>query len=201
MIPISLYISMIENEEDRSKLEQIYKSYKKIMMIVANKHVGKYQVEEDVVHDAIIKLRNYLDRIDLDDPQAVIFIKVVTNSCALDWIKHRFPRDYKETSFEDIPVDLPDETILSPVEQILSEEGYETLVKYVKSINETNRDACELRFIFKMSEKEIADILNISTKNVSVRVLRGRKEIIQKLEEAGYNVERYKRLSNISLTP
>ena len=193
MLSLSLYVGMLETNEDRDKLEYIYTNYKKIMTAIAYEKVGKYQAEEDVVHNAILKLIKYLDRIDIEKNETMILVKVITNSCALDWLKHKFPKSFTQTYLEDIPVDIEDEYTLPPASQIISEEGFDEIVRCIRSINNTNRDACELRFLFGMNEKEIADILNITPKNVGVRITRGRKEIINKLKEAGYNVEKSKK--------
>lgn len=196
MLSFSLYTVELE-EEERDKLDRIYAKYKKIMTIVAHEKVGIYQAEEDVVHNAILKLIKYLDRIDLEDPKSAIFVKVVTNSCAMDWLKHRKLKFPTGASLEDIPVEIEDKDTLPPNVQMINEEGYDRVVECIRSIGKTYRDTCELRFIFNMSEKEIADILNISVKNVGIRVLRGRKEIIKKLRCAGYDVEAGKKRSNV----
>ena len=187
MISLSLYMGMLVTDEERDKLEHIYINYKKIMSVIASRKVGKYHAEEDVVHNAILKLIKYLDRIDIDDSKSMILVKVITNSCALDWLKHEFPQAYDQTSLEDIPVDIEDEYILPPDVLIMNEERYEQIVQCIKDISETNRDACELRFVLGMNEKEISELLNITQKNVSVRITRGRREIINKLKEMGYN--------------
>ena len=64
MFPLSLYLYTLETEEDRGKLTIIYEEYLSSMSRVARIYVGKYQAEEDVVHNAIMKLIDNLDKID-----------------------------------------------------------------------------------------------------------------------------------------
>lgn len=45
------YSSMIESDEDKSKFEIIYNTYKKLMLYHANKILGDTRDTEDVVHE------------------------------------------------------------------------------------------------------------------------------------------------------
>ena len=69
MIPISFLLCSLEKEEDRDKLSAIYEKYLPLMTFVACRYVGRYNAEEDVVHDAIITIINNLDDIDLDNEE------------------------------------------------------------------------------------------------------------------------------------
>ena len=57
MISISVLLCSLETEEDRDKLSAIYEKYLPLMSFVACRYVGRYNAEEDVVHDAIITIK------------------------------------------------------------------------------------------------------------------------------------------------
>ena len=56
MHALALYLCNIASEEDQDKLTILYNTYLDIMMYTARKYVGPYQAEEDVVHNAILKI-------------------------------------------------------------------------------------------------------------------------------------------------
>lgn len=181
MFPLSLYLYTLETEEDRGKLTIIYEEYLSSMSRVARIYVGKYQAEEDVVHNAIMKLIDNLDKIDLNDKEATwSYVRKTTYSSAMDWLKHE-----KKFIADDIdelePVVESDEPL--PLEQVMSNEGYQYLVQCIRSLKDIYRDACELKFLCGMKEREIAQILGISEKNAGIRIVRGRQALIEMLKE------------------
>lgn len=181
MFPLSFYLYTIETEEDRRKLEVIYEEYLASMSRVARAYVGKYQAEEDVVHNAIMKLIDNLHKIDLNDKEATwSYVRKTTYSSAIDWLKHE-----KKFIAEDI--DELDSVVESddplPLERVMSKDGYRYLVQCIRSLKDTYRDACELKFLCGKKEREIAQILCISEKNAGIRIVRGRQALIEMLKE------------------
>ena len=71
-----------------------------------------------------------------------------------------------------------------PINGILSREGYEQLLRFINELSDTYKDVCRLKFICGLSEKAIAESLDITVKNVSVRTARGRKILIERIKEA-----------------
>ena len=51
-----IYLAMIESDEDKSKFEIIYNSYKKLMLYQANTILGDTNDTEDVVHKSFLKI-------------------------------------------------------------------------------------------------------------------------------------------------
>ena len=88
MQALALYLCDIASEEEQDKLTVLYNSYLNLMMHVAQKYVGKYQAEEDVVHNAILKIIANLEKIDLTEKlKTRNFVCLVTKHCAIDWLR------------------------------------------------------------------------------------------------------------------
>lgn len=88
MIPISFLLCSLETEEERDKLSEIYERYLPLMTYFAEAIVGKYNAEEDVVHDMVIQLIRNLDKIDPDnDVKTREYIRKVTISRSVDWLR------------------------------------------------------------------------------------------------------------------
>ena len=56
----------------------------------------------------------------------------------------------------------------------------------IRSMPETYRQVLEMKFVLEMKDKEIGKALGLSADAVSQRVRRGRKLLIEKLREEGY---------------
>ena len=67
------------------------------------------------------------------------------------------------------------------------ETAYGRLVALIRSMPELYREVLEMKFVLEMKDREIGKVLGISADAVSQRVSRGRKLLIEKLREEGYD--------------
>ena len=79
-----------------------------------------------------------------------------------------------------------DWTAFEQAEERPPEDGFGRLVGLIRAMPETYRAALEMRFVLEMEYREIAKALGISESAVASRVSRGRKLLIEKLKEEGY---------------
>lgn len=180
MFPLSFYLYTLDTEEERDKLALIYEKYLAAMTATARKYVVQYQSEEDVVHNAIMKVIDYLDKINIDDPIAArSFICAIVHSCAIDWLRKE--KKQNTENLDDIEFSI-ESTDPPPLEKVMSEAGYDYIVKCIRSMSDKYREVCELKFINGMKEREIAKLLGLTEKNVSVRIFRGRQMLSTRLE-------------------
>ncbi len=56
------YLSLLDTEEEKSKFEQLYYQYRKLMYLCAWEVLRDEQLAEDAVHEAFIKLTKYLKK-------------------------------------------------------------------------------------------------------------------------------------------
>jgi len=189
---LSLYLSLLENEKDKDKLEHIYNEYYDFMIRAANKYISNIHDNYDIVHDSILKIIKYIDKIDINEPkQAKSYIYLIVKSTALDFLKKHDNKNLSIDEFEEeYDYVLKDEDSENhPLEYIINKDGYEKLVGYIMKLNDTLRLACELKYIHNLKESEIADILNITPKNAGVRISRGRSELKKMILEGRGNDE------------
>ena len=181
MIDISTYLTLVETESKKDKLETIYNEYLSVMTYVARDLVGKYNAAEDVVHNAILKIIDNLDKIDLTKATATkSFVRIITRSCAIDWLRKEKPGSV--VSAEEMLADTESSEPM-PIEYVMSNEGYEHLVSCIMSLSPSLKDACELKYICGFSNKEIADMLRITENNVGVRINRAKAILSKKMKE------------------
>lgn len=84
------YLSALDTQEERTKFEEIYKKYGKLMKYVAYNILRDDSLAEDAVHNAFLKLIKYLDRIeDVDCHKTKSFVVIVTESVSKDMYAKR----------------------------------------------------------------------------------------------------------------
>ena len=183
MLELSLYLLSLETEAERDKLTLIYTRYLSFMYKVARKYSNHYGNEDDIVHESILKIIDNLGKIDLDNELASkCYIRTIVKNKARDlWRKEN---RVGMCGIEEVEFALEDEAEL-PVDSLLTKDGYEQLIGYIGDMSDTYREVCQLRFICGLKEREIAEALGITQKNVTARIARGRRQLIEKIKE-GY---------------
>lgn len=77
-IVLLFYLSLLDTEEEKSKLEKLYYQYKALMKYIALDILKDYSMADDAVHEAFIKLIRHLDGIDeIDSRKTKAFIVIV----------------------------------------------------------------------------------------------------------------------------
>lgn len=79
-----------------------------------------------------------------------------------------------------------EEAKASPMEAVLSGDGYEYLLTCIDSLNDTNRTVCQLKYVGGLTEAEIASLLDLLVKTVDSRIFRARQILQKKIREDGY---------------
>ena len=184
---LTVYLAVLDNETDRAKIELLYKSYYHFMIASAMRCVHDEHVAQDIVHQCILRLIRHLETIDLNKPLITkSYLFVTVKNAATDHLRREEKR----------PASNPDSTESSqvdpspsPVEVLISNEGYDFLVQCIDSLSDTYKDVLRLKYINKLKESEIAEALGLSAKTVSVRIVRGKQILQKKIRESKYYEE------------
>jgi len=174
------YLSLIENEEDKSKFARLYDSYAKSMKYVAVEMLNDEFLAEDAVYEAFIKLTRYINGVDENDTQKTkAFVVIIIKSVCKDMIR-KSKRD-KSFSSEEI------EEIGSVNDDAFKNIEFDYIYSAIESLSDTYREIIELKVYHDLSDKEIADILCITNATVRKRLQRAREILRNKLTQQGEN--------------
>lgn len=178
---LSIYLSMVETDEDKDKIAYIYETYYSSMAFSAGSVLGhNSSYVEDVVHDAMIKIMEILPQIDFSQPNRVeCLCSVIAKNRARDHFKHK--GNHGISIDEAITESVEDDSC--PYNILMEKETYAEILRAIYSLDEKYRDVCILKYVNKLKEKEIARVLSLPSGTVSVRIQRGRqllKESIRK---------------------
>ncbi len=183
---IAYYLSIVETEEERDKVIFIYEHFHAFMCYTAGQVLrGNIHDIEDTVHDAMIKIIDNIDLIDLSDKRrARNLCGIVAKNKAKDRCKLKANQTI---SYEDLlheqskPEDDPDEIVIN-------KDTYRVIINTLRSLDDRYRDICMLKYVHQLKEREIALILDITPKTVSTRIFRGKQLLREALRKENLHV-------------
>ena len=151
-----MYMSLIDNEYDKIKFEDIYGKYKKMMFWIANQILNDERDIEEVVQDSFIKIIRNLDKIEkINSKKTKSFISIIVKNTAID-------------ELEEVEI-----------------EGLNNIEIAIMKLTEIYKEVFLLKYSHELENNEIAKLLNIKESTVRVRLARGKEKlefILNKME-------------------
>jgi len=175
-------VMAIENDTDRSKVAEIYLKYYSTMLYVAKSVLNDQATAEDAVSEALIKILRNLEKItDISCYKTRCYIVIIVRNTALNILKKQTNKVSNLNDYiEDISV-----SDISLLDNFISEENYQTIIKAILSLPESLSDVLFLSTVNDLDNKKISKILNISYDAVKMRLSRAKKAIRKILTETG----------------
>lgn len=170
-----VFLAAIDTVEDKSKFEQIYNKYNKIMYWAAYGILHEQQSAEDAVSGSLFKIIDHLDDIkDIESASTKRFIIRIVENTAID--EYRRQNRRKTVQFREDEV----------------HSGYEErfrdgndIISAINSLPVNYNIVFRMKYSEGYTDAEIANILNISQANVRKRIERGKKKLEEILKERG----------------
>ena len=176
---LALYMSFIDDEDDRAKFEIIYHTYRKRMVLTADSVLHNKDEAEDVVHDTFIKIARNMKSIgDPKSNKTSSYVIKATKNNAINLLNKNKRRN--ELIELDNVENITDEQFF---EKLSLTESYEEIVAAIRSLNDTYRDVMFYHFVEEMKIKDIADLLGKKTSTVQQQLIRGKKKLLEILEK------------------
>ncbi len=175
VIVLAFYMSLVDDENEKSIIEELYKSNKKKMYSIAFSCLRNSQDAEDVVHEAfLVAIEKNKKIFSIPSNKRAPYLDVIVRNMCYSILRENNP---VELSGEE---DVPKEEVF-PEEEAISNMECERLIELINSLPEGQRDAMYLRCRFGFSEAEIATSLSISENAVRNRIYNARKAMKEKL--------------------
>lgn len=178
---LSFYIAMLETEQEKKRMSEVYEEHKHALLLYALKVTGNNQImAEDAVHNAFVSIIKEKDKYLHLDSKNFRFVSViiVRNKC-IDLLR-------KEKRYADIPIEeleiYLESDEKSVEEQVVISSEYELVRRHMASIDEISRQVLVMKYSLGMSYKEIGESLNIASESIGIRISRA-KEKVRKLVE------------------
>ncbi|MBE6719937.1 MAG: sigma-70 family RNA polymerase sigma factor [Ruminococcaceae bacterium] len=169
-----LYLSLIDNENDKSKFEIIYYEYRERMFSVAFDVVKNNEDAEDAVQNAFVGIANNMSSI--GDPlsqKTLSYVLKASKNAAINIYNKN--NKIKTVEFND-DINLSDDDFF---DEIIAKKERGEIVDAIYNLNDTYKLPLYYYFVCDMKIKDIANLLGISVSAVKVRIHRGKKKLLK----------------------
>ena len=171
-----IYLAMIDSDEEKSKFEIIYNSYKNLMLYHAYQILGDLNDTEDIVHEAFLKVAKIIQQIDHPlSPKTKNLVVTIVERTAIDLYRRR--KKLPVISIDDDSINVPS---LSDLDALHLKTD---LAAAIATLPTRYRQVLLLRYDSGFSEKEVAQLLSISHENVHKTIQRAKKKLALILEQ------------------
>ena len=172
---LGFYLSLIETEEDKSKFENIYETYRKVMFYAANQILNDEYLAEDAVHSAFLRIMEHIDNIDTNNCHKTKgYVIIIVRNVTLQMYNKR-----KKTA--ETPITFIEDTSSgeSLEDDVLSRVEDERIFEAMKTISEKYSEILMLKYYHNCNDKEISKILDIGGSAARKRLERARKSLFE----------------------
>lgn len=186
---LTFYLSILESDSDKSSFEKFYEKHKLRCLHIACKVTGGNQaMAEDALHNAfLVIIKDWKNFSALSGGKQLSRFVIIVKNKAIDLMREAKRKDHNE--LDDENNDSADEA--SEVSIIVeNNEGYKSLLGCISELPEIYKVVFELRFIQDSGNNEIAGLLGITPRTVSMRLHRARFVLQDKLIKEGLSYGR-----------
>lgn len=170
-----MYMSLIEDDNDKNKFEILYKKYRDMMYYKAYDILKDSYLAEDAVHDSFLGIAKIINKIEIDSYKTKALFLTITKNRAIDLYRKRKIRNH---------VDLEE------IDHYKSSSQDDNTLKFlIKALPDIYRDILELKYYHGYTYEEISKLLHINPNTVGVRLYRAKKMLEEELNDKGEQKE------------
>lgn len=176
------YLGMIDGKEEKSIFEQVYVENLNFFLNYANKFLADRTKAQEAVHEAFVYLlENSESYFRPNKEEMKKLTTTIIKGKAIDILR-------RENKF--IKIDLADLENYLPApgpsldKRLIEGEKIEDLAQALKYIDPEAKQILLMKYLEKMSYKEISKILNIEVRTAQTKAFRAKKKL-RKILEAG----------------
>lgn len=179
-----MFFMAIEDEQSRTKLEQMYYEYRVLMYKIAFEILGDKALAEDAVSESFVRIINNLHKIDeIKCPQTRNFLVIICRNVAIDIYNSHKPIKYAQELDENTVNEK--EEFSNPLDIVVSKENVEKIARAIEELDPIYRDVLILKRVYGMSRGEIADKMGVSVETVKKRLTRATAKLKEILVKEG----------------
>lgn len=166
-----------KKKSDRAFIEELWNSNKALMYSTALKYVKDRDVIGDILQESIEKIikKTSLLRA-LDRCALTSYIVLIVRSVSINYIS-------RDANIRKYIVDLDDDCVLEDFpatdepldDKVIRTEQIQALYTLLERLPESERTVLQGKYVFEMSNDELAEIFGISSSSVRMRLTRARK--------------------------
>jgi len=173
---LGLYLSLVDSEEEKKLVEELYKSNKQKMYVIAKSCLHNSQDAEDAVHEAFLHTIEEIEHIStIPADKRSPYLNVIVRNVSY----HTFNQNKPMEQIDEETITQED---ISTEEEAISNIGYEHLLKLVKNLPDGQKDVMYLKYERGLTMQEIAETLSISEVAVKNRLFKAKKSLKEQIK-------------------
>ncbi len=184
MLPI---ISAIRNEDDKIFVENTYMIYKERWYLTAYAILNSSDEANECVGETVCKLIGQLERIrDMSEIDGIAYMLIICRNVALD----KYRRNRRKSEYEQSTNCLESRAVLDIVDRcafvdnlLENEETLKKVEQIIEELPQMYRSVMNFKMTTDMTNRQMADALNVSSHRIEVWLNRARNRIIERLDE------------------
>lgn len=162
-------------------LEHAFRQFHAPLFFYAKKFVEKEEVAKDLVQDAFLSLLKTNGQFEIENLKAYLF-RTVRNNC-LNYIKHlSISNEYQEKAKERIQREIQ---FYDSHETLVEKELQQKLSEAIDELPDKYKTVFQMSRFDDMSNKEIAEKLDISVRTVETQIYRALKLLRESVKNKG----------------
>ncbi len=177
---LSFFKSLIETEEEKQKMADIYEEYRYYCIYIAKQLLRNHDDAEDATHAAFLEIIARKEKyfaMECSDFRASLV--VIVKHKAIDIL-----RQHKKENVDDVdPIDDLTAIVPSADEIVAIQEEYNMLRKALKELSPSYDNILTLKYFEGYNNSEIANILHTKKKNVEIALYRAKTSLRIKLNK------------------
>lgn len=172
---IAMYMTVIDNDDDKSAFEKLYKEYRREMYGIAYSILHKKEDAEDAVHQAFLQISYDFDKIrSIPCHELRAYIVIIIRNASINIYNSNKKREERTIkSYDDDAVVEID---------FFENFDFEVLVERISELPDIYKDVLFLRYVEEFSTKEVSRMLGLSENTVRKRTERAKKLLKDALE-------------------
>lgn len=167
-------------------IRKLYNEHRDAMYIEAKSVLKDHALAEDAVQQAILKIIDKVSKLPDEDVEITrSFMKLVARTCAIDIYNARKKRHGRCEYIDAVQNEETNAYSVSktPCDELISKENKSRIYLAIYKLPKKYRDVLLLEKLYGYSQKEIAEILNISYSAVKKRMERASKKLKEELRK------------------
>ena len=178
---LSIYLSMVETEEEKSLVEELYIKYEQAMYRTAVSILRNKYSAEDAVQDSFIKVINHLDKIrEINCNETRFYLVTIVKNTSLNMLRKK--QRYQEVSIDEVFDAGADDVV---EDEVIGKICSEEIRNALKNLSDADYEILFLYLVKEHTPSEIAQLLDITGNQARQRIFRARQRLIKLLNMRG----------------
>lgn len=180
---LTLYLSMLDGEGEKTHFEDVYNKYAGIMGKLALNLLKDEDAAFDALHNAFFSIaKNFNSFPDVNDKQyeRSYVRRVVINFCINEFKK-------RENHPIVISFDLTEYNFntRSAEDEVVEKDIIDKISQYIDGMPEDYKSVLLFKYVYEMNSREIGSVLEMSENTVRSKIRRGTIELKKYIDKAG----------------